>query len=72
MSSTTVITVGVTSWRCRGNLPLIFNYRHPRKLDKTIMTKLATSEWLREHELARANYYVMRDQVPFDVNKAFA
>ena len=25
------------------------DYRHPRKLDKSIMTKLATSEWLREH-----------------------
>ena len=24
------------------------------------------------HKLARACYYVMRDQVPFDVNKAFA
>lgn len=24
------------------------------------------------HKLARASFYVMRDQVPFDVNKAFA
>jgi transposase len=24
------------------------------------------------HKLARACYYILRDQVPFDVNKAFA
>jgi hypothetical protein len=24
------------------------------------------------HKLARASFYVMRDQVPFDVKKAFA